>query len=124
MIARSFDEPDGIIVVESSGAWSAAEVDAHFSALGTIIGKLRAAGRSIKILSDITLADRQDPAIEQRIRAYQQRLYQPGDRIALLVQATDKPHVIGLLGHADVATFNSRLAAEMWLVNADLKKPA
>lgn len=124
MITRTIEEPDGIILVDSSGAWTAAEVDAHFFALGTMIEEFRAAGRSIKVLSDITRAERQTPPIERLIRAYQQKLYRPGDRVALLVRPNDKPHVIGLLGHAEVATFNSRLAAEMWLVTLDLRKPA
>ena len=124
MITRSFDQEDGIIFVTGDGNWSREDVDFHFSALGELLYRLRCDGRPIRILSDVTASQRQHPDIEAEILRQHERLYESGERIAVLVSPSDKSHVITLLGRADVGIFNSRITAEMWLMTPDLAKPA
>jgi hypothetical protein len=125
MITRSFDERDGIITVKATGRWTRAEVDDHFSELRRLIEPIRAAQRTVLLLSDVTEAERQAPELEQHIRLQQDRTFRAGDRIAILTGSMDdKAHVRSVLGAAEMATFSSRLPAEMWLVETDLKRPA
>ncbi|RYG56023.1 MAG: hypothetical protein EON56_04810 [Alphaproteobacteria bacterium] len=106
------------------GVWSQDDVDDHFRDLAELMRNVRSAGRPVRILSDVTSSSRQSVEIEARILQHHERLYESGDRIALLVSPSEKSHVVSLLGKADVATFSSRIAAEMWLMTPDLAKPA
>ena len=125
MITREVDERDSIIFVRGSGAWTRAEVDEHFRALRRLIQDMRIADRPVRLLSDVTLAERQSPELEAHIKRQHDQTYKPGDRVALLVRdLDDKQHARAALGLADVAVFNSQLAAEMWLVEDSLKRPA
>lgn len=125
MITRAIDEGDSIIFVRGSGVWSRAEVDEHFGELRRLIQDMRTAAKTFRILSDITYAERQSPELEAHIKSQHDQTYESGDRVALLVRnLDDKQHVRAALGMADVAVFNSQLAAEMWLVEDSLKRPA
>ncbi|QDZ08096.1 hypothetical protein FPZ24_11895 [Sphingomonas panacisoli] len=125
MITREVEERDNIIFVRGSGAWTRAEVDEHFRELRRVIQDMRNAARPIRILSDVTLAERQLPELEAHIKRQHSQTYKSGDRVALLVRdLDDKQHARAALGLADVAAFNSQLAAEMWLVEDSLKRPA
>jgi hypothetical protein len=125
MIDRRFDERDGIITVTGSGIWTVAEIDRHFEQLRRMIADLRAAGRPIRVLSDVTLAQRQSPEIEAHIRMQHDRTYRAGDRVAMLAVGIDERNYLrSILGDAEIAAFSSVLAAEMWLVEDSLQKPA
>lgn len=124
MIERHIEDRDGIIFVKASGVWTRGEVDAHYDALRRIIDAYREALRPIRILSDITAAERQSPDIESHIRDQMDQTYRPGDRVALLVaSAADQQHVRGLLGAAAMGTFVSPMAAEIWLMSEELAPP-
>jgi len=121
MIEREWDEETGIIYVSGTGAWSEADVDAHYDALRAMIAGLRRAGRPVRVLSDIAQASRQGYAREEHILAHMRRTFQPGDRVALVTaDATDKAYVRSIIGGLDLGVFASKLPAEMWLLLDEL----
>lgn len=121
MIERTFDSEVGIIYVTGTGVWDETAVDAHYEALRTMIGELRAGGHAIRVLSDVSAAERQDPALERRILGHIERTFRSGDRFAILAAAmADKVHIRGLLGAADFGVFASRIPAEQWLLLDEL----
>ncbi len=124
MIACQLDDPDGIIFVHATGVWTIADVDRHYSHLTLILDDRRRNGLPIRILSDVTAAERQTPDIEARILWHMDRTYLPTDRVAILVgSVADKLYVRARLGKAIVAAFSSQLPAEMWLMSDDLQPP-
>ncbi|WP_070154078.1 hypothetical protein [Sphingobium phenoxybenzoativorans] len=124
MISRDYSDEDGIILVTATGAWSEREVDQHYEELKWEIAARREKGLPILLLSDVTRAERQSAAVEQRTMWQIGQTFQPGDRVAVLVaDADDKAHVRGLLGAADMAVFNSKIAAQMWLLYEGLEAP-
>jgi hypothetical protein len=117
MIAREWDTDTGIIFVTGSGIWTRADVDGHYGELRRIIAEVRAARRPVRVLSDLTRAERQSHAVEAHILGEIDRTYRAGDRVAFLTaNADDKNYVKMVLGRADAAVFSSRMAAEMWLL--------
>jgi hypothetical protein len=117
MVEREWDEDTGILYVTGTGTWSDAEIDAHYEALRAMIADLRREGRPVRVLSDVSRAQRQGYAREERILAHMRRTFQPGDRFALVTaDAADKAYVRSILGGLDVGVFASRLPAEMWLL--------
>ncbi|WP_311267150.1 hypothetical protein [Sphingobium sp. WCS2017Hpa-17] len=124
MIACELDDPDGIIFVHATGLWSIADVDRHYTHLGLIIADRRRNGLPIRILSDVTEAQRQARETEARILEHMERTYLPTDRVAILVaDVADKMYVRARLGKAIVGVFSSQLPAEMWLMTDDLQPP-
>lgn len=124
MIACELDDPDGIIFVHATGVWTIADVDRHYNHLTLILDDRRRKGLPIRILSDVTEAERQTPDIEARILWHMDRTYRPTDRVAILVaNVADKLYVRARLGKAIVAAFSSQLPAEMWLMSDDLQPP-
>lgn len=124
MIACELDDPDGIIFVHATGLWSIADVDRHYTHLGLIIADRRRNGLPIRILSDVTEAQRQARETEARILEHMDRTYQSTDRVAILVNSiADKMYVRARLGKAIVGVFSSQLPAEMWLMTDDLQPP-
>lgn len=123
MIERHWDPEAGIICVTATGLWSVAEVDAHYAALRKLMDEVRAAGHPIRIVSDISGAQRQMPEVEARAAGHIEDTYRPGDRIAFVTaDADDKHYLRDRLGGAETAVFSSRLTAEMWLFS-DAEKP-
>jgi len=124
MIACELDDPDGIIFVHATGLWSIADVDRHYTHLGLIIADRRRNDLPIRILSDVTEAQRQARETEARILEHMERTYQPTDRVAILVaDVADKMYVRARLGKAIVGVYSSQLPAEMWLMSDDLQPP-
>lgn len=124
MIACELDDPDGIIFVHATGLWSIADVDRHYTHLGLIIADRRRNGLPIRILSDVTEAQRQARETEARILEHMEHTYQATDRVAILVNSiADKMYVRARLGKAIVGVFSSQLPAEMWLMTDDLQPP-
>lgn len=124
MIACELDDPDGIIFVHATGLWSIADVDRHYTHLGLIVADRRRNGLPIRILSDVTEAQRQSRETEARILEHMERTYLPTDRVAILVaDVADKMYVRARLGKAIVGVFSSQLPAEMWLMSDDLQPP-
>jgi hypothetical protein len=125
MIELSFDEATGIVRTVGIGRWTAAEVDAHFEALAELLARLRGEGRSIRILSDVTRAEVQTPAIEARISAHAARVRRPEDRVALVVKTNLlKVHVRKAGAPSTTELFCSHAAAEMWPCAHDWKVSA
>jgi hypothetical protein len=124
MISRDYSDADGIILVTATGAWDEQDVDRHYEELRREIAARREAGLPILLLSDVTQAERQSAAVEQRTLWQIGQTFQPGDRVAVLVaDADDKAHVRGLLGAADMGAFSSKIAAQMWLLYEGLEAP-
>ncbi|MDP1027094.1 hypothetical protein Q5H91_07710 [Sphingomonas sp. KR1UV-12] len=123
VITRSIEGESGIIVITARGRWSAADVEAHYSALRMLIQPIRDAGEIVRILSDVRQAERQTAEIEEQILREMQRTYAAGDRIAILTADADaQVHLRHLLRHIDVSAFQSQLPAEMWLATDTLAK--
>lgn len=121
MIERVFDPDVGIIYVTGVGVWDRAAVDEHYAALRTMIEQLRSRGLPIRVLSDVSAGQRQDPALERHILAHIEATFHAGDRFALFAgDMADKSHMRGLLGAADFGVFASRIPAEQWLLLDEL----
>ena len=120
MIRREVDPDDGIIFVTSDGAATRADIDEHYDALRLLIAEMREAGRPVRVLSDVTSSPRQAADVETHILAQMGRTFRSGDRVALLAGQGDNAYVRTLLANVDVATFSSRLPAEMWLLLDEL----
>ena len=117
MIERVFDPEVGIIYVTGTGIWDRQAVDTHYTALRAMIIELRARGKPIRVLSDVSAGQRQDPDLERHILSHIERTFEPGDRYAILAaDMADKAHLRGLLGAADFGAFASRIPAEQWLL--------
>ncbi|MDO7843735.1 hypothetical protein [Sphingomonas immobilis] len=124
MIERHLERQDGIIFVRGKGDWSRGELDAHYDELRVLIAGIRAQGRPVRVLADVTEAMPQSASRERYIRTQIERTYRPGDRVAIVVaSAAVKQHVRDALTGTLVATFISRIAAEMWLMEAELEPP-
>lgn len=124
MIERYLSDQDGIIVVRSTGRWTKKELDDHFSALKRILDSRRSAGEPVRILSDLTDAAEQDEWTGPYILNQFRQTYLPTDRVALLLKDCDvKLMVRGMLVDFEIAAFNSRLPAEMWLMTEELPPP-
>jgi hypothetical protein len=124
MIACELDDPDGIIFVHATGVWSIADVERHYMHLGLILSDRRRNGLPIRILSDVTEAQRQAREVEARILDLMEQTYLPTDRVAILVgSVADKMYVRARLGKAIVGVFSTQLPAEMWLMSDDLQPP-
>jgi hypothetical protein len=125
MIQRSVDPEDGIIMVVSIGEATRADIDEHYDALRRMIAELRAEGRPVRVLSDQTRADWLSDELNQHIRSQIERTYLPGDRLALLLASPDRKLAVReVLGVTDYAVFDSRLAAEIWLMEPALRPPS
>lgn len=123
MIERALDE-DNIIQVVSTGAATRADIDEHYSSLRELIATLRSRGSPIRVLSDQTRADRLAHADNLYLREQIERTYRPGDRLALLMATNDdKIYARTVLGTTNFAVFESRIAAEMWLMEPSLRPP-
>lgn len=121
MIERTFDPEVEIIYVTGTGVWDPIAVDAHYEGLRIMIAELRAGGQPIRVLSDVSAAKRQDPAIERQILGHIEKTFRSGDRFAVLAgDMADKVHIRALLGAADFGVFASRIPAEQWLLLDDL----
>jgi hypothetical protein len=120
MIDRSVDDETGIILVRAEGLWSRAAVDTHYNALRAMIGAIRAAGRPVRILSDVTAAPRQPGQIETHIKWQMERTFRAGDRVAILAgTAADKATLLQQKAMPAIGIFQSRIAAEIWLLAGD-----
>lgn len=121
MIERRFDAEVGIIYVTGTGVWDQATVDDHYGALRAMIEALRSDGRPIRVLSDVSAAPQQDPALERHILTHIEATFHTGDRFAVLTaNMATKAHVRTLIGRADFGVFASRIPAEQWLLLDEL----
>lgn len=124
MIERTIDD-GGVIQVVSVGEATRADIDIHYDALRDMIAALRAEGRPIRVLSDQTQATRLSETLNLYLKEQIERTYRPGDRLALLMRSEgDKMYARGVLGVQDYAVFESRIAAEIWLMEPTLKPPS
>jgi len=124
MISRDYSDEDGIILVNATGTWDEQDVDRHYDELRREIFVRRKNGSPILLLSDVSQAKRQAPAVERRALWQIERTFEPGDRVAILVaDADDKNYVRRLLGGAELAAFSSKIAAQMWLLYEGLEAP-
>ncbi|WP_420144208.1 hypothetical protein [Sphingobium sp.] len=124
MIACELDDPDGIIFVHATGRWSIDDVDRHYTHLTLVMEDRRRNGLPIRVLSDVTQAERQSAEVEARIVAHVSGAHRPTDRIAILVaDIADKIYLRSRLGDAIIGVFSSQLPAEMWLMSDGLAPP-
>lgn len=124
MITLAAEPDDGIIQVVSVGEASRAEINAHYEALRKLIAEFRAAGRPVRVLSDQTRAVRLSDELSYHLKSQIERTYGANDRLALVMGSEpDRAYAKGVLGVATYAVFESRMAAEMWLMEPAMKPP-
>jgi hypothetical protein len=125
MTERRVDESDDdFIVVSAPKKWTELELDIHFTQLQDAIQRSRVAGKPVRVLSDLTKAAKPSKQIENRIRLGNESTFRQGDRVAVLTaNDTDKMLLRSMAGVL-FAVFSSRIAAEIWLVNDELPRPA
>ncbi|MDO6416425.1 hypothetical protein Q4F19_18725 [Sphingomonas sp. BIUV-7] len=110
----------GILRATGIGHWSIAEVEAYYAKLGTLVAAQRAARRPIRVLIDAVAAELQLPPVQARINAHAERLYEPGDRVAIVVRNNLFKARGRDVAPADrVVFFCSHSAAETWLLAYD-----
>lgn len=124
MITRTIDQRDGIIMVASIGEATRAEIDAHYDELRRMIAAIRASGKPIRVLSDQTQATWLSDDMNRHLRSQIERTYQAGDRLAVLMPTAGKKlSARELLGAGEYGVFDSRVAAEIWLMEPSLRPP-
>lgn len=116
MIEREFDEATGLVHVRGTGAWSFKDIEEHFTALRALIADVRAAARSIRVISDVSFGHRQAAWVEEYILDQMARTFRSGDRVAFIAASqADVDHLRSLATGVDVGCFTSGEAAEQWL---------
>jgi hypothetical protein len=124
MTGQNVDSNDkDFIVVTAAANWTRPELDDHFTQLQRAIQRFRAAGKPVRVLSDLTEAVPPSADIAKRIRRGNESTFREGDRVAVLTgNHTDKMLLRSMAGPM-FAVFSSRIAAEIWLVNDELPNP-
>jgi hypothetical protein len=106
----------GVIRVWGWGSWTPAYTDEHFTALARYAAETRAAGLPVRVLVNLQKAGHQLPETIARIRAGVEAIYQPGDRIALVLESSlIKTQMSQVLDRAKMSFFISETAAALWL---------
>lgn len=124
MIERGIDPEDGIILVTSVGEATRADIDEHYERLREMIADTRAAGQTVRVLTDHTRATRLSDELNHHIRAQMERTFAPEDRVALLMRTgEDKEYARRVLGLEQFGVFESRVAAEIWLMEEGIAPP-
>lgn len=121
MIELTVNSTTGIIKTVGTGTWDAEEVDEHYRRIEFIIADFRTHGKPIRMFADVSNADIQSPEIEAKVNAHSMRLYQPGDRIALVVKSSILKAHVREAAAQEMALFCSHNAAETWLLAHDLQ---
>jgi hypothetical protein len=117
LIEREFDDATGLILVRGTGQWSFKDVEDHYAMLREMIASVRAGGRPIRILSDVTQGIRQASWVEEYVVDHMSRALRQGDRIAFVVGSDeDRDHLRRLGAVVDLNCFISRKAAQHWLL--------
>lgn len=106
----------GVIRVWGWGSWTPAYVDEHFASLGRYVAETRAAGLPVRVLVNLQKAGHQSPEAIGRIRAGADAIYQPGDRIAMVLESSlIKTQMSQVLDRTKMSFFISETAAALWL---------
>lgn len=110
------DQASGLVRVTGRGFWSALHADHHFSKLDAILRGIRMAGLRVRVLVDLREAAVQPAETAERIGRATQEIYQPGDRVAIVVGSSlAKMQMRRAARIANHDFFVSPSAAEMWL---------
>jgi hypothetical protein len=130
MFTRTFDEASGILTIHASDVWTLDEMREHLAAMDVLLADLRGRDVRVRVIADLTEVpldtlplDPVSPEQAAILRLALERItsvYGPGDRLALLTTDLHKTYLRGLVNDVAVATFSSRMAAEMWLLADDL----
>lgn len=116
MISRSVDPAGDFIVVKAIGPQTIESIRYHYDALRQMIAPLRASGKPIRILSDVTESVVRSAEFEAVVEEEMRRTFDPAARVAILTSTgDDQTHLRVLASGSNVVPFQSRLAAELWL---------
>jgi hypothetical protein len=115
----------GVIRATGIGRWSLREVDAYYAKVRGLLAKQRAAGRPIRVLIDAIKAEAQAPDVQTRINDHAKGLYEPTDRVAIIVANNlFKARGREISPSSAVSFFCSQTAAETWLFAYDQRASA
>jgi hypothetical protein len=110
------DQAAGLVRVTGRGFWSPLHADHHFSRLDGVLRGIRMAGLRVRVLVDLREAAVQPAETIERISRATQEVYQPGDRVAIVVGSSlAKMQMRRIVRAANHDFFVSPSAAEMWL---------
>ncbi|MDO6416471.1 hypothetical protein Q4F19_18960 [Sphingomonas sp. BIUV-7] len=110
------DGAAGIVRIKGSGLWSVAMIEEHFGELKAMLSALREQGKAVRVLVDMSGAAVQPPEVAAVIRTATQDIYEPGDRIAMIVGSTlAKMQMRRLVDNDVMKLFVSAQASENWL---------
>ena len=119
-LEASHDRHDGIVVVEGGGLWTKEAVDEHFDGMQRSFASARARNERVRVLVDLSTADVQVGAVSLRVKERAGRLYQPGDKVALVTQSSLlSMQMRRVSGRARYRQFTDRDAALQWLDQED-----
>jgi non-ribosomal peptide synthetase component F len=115
-ITFAHDRALGVIKVAGHGLWFPAYVDAHFAALERLATRVREEHGEVRALVDLRRSLAQPPETADRISHWTQRIYQAGDRVAIiLANSMLKAQMRRVAMRADRELFISPTAAQQWL---------
>jgi hypothetical protein len=116
VLRTEIDQQANIIRVLGRGLWSERYARAHFEELEWTLQRTRATRAPVRVLVDIREAAVQTPETTQCLADATDRLYKPGDRIAIVVASSLLKLQMRRATNASIhEIFISLNAAETWL---------
>jgi len=82
------DDKAKVVLVEGVGFWTLTTIDTHFDYLFDVIAKQRRLARPVRVLIDVCQADIQPSDVIDRIGLRSALIYEPGDRVAIVVASS------------------------------------
>ncbi|MFT3968268.1 MAG: hypothetical protein QM690_20545 [Sphingobium sp.] len=118
-LAITPDRAKGFIGIEGKGVWSVEQLQAHFRQLRAAVAGMRAHAPHLKVLIDLREAGPQSTEAEELIRDENLDIYEPLDRVAMLIALyLHKEELRPLAEQPNRRLFADPVAALRWL-NAD-----
>jgi hypothetical protein len=82
------DELQGVIVIRVEGFFDLPSLRSHFAENAAVVKRWRAANRPIRVLIDAVNLKPHSPESQACVQDATGRIYQPGDRVAILVSSS------------------------------------
>lgn len=117
----SFDEQTGLILVRIEGFQHNTDVTAYMTDLTRMVGQVRARGRRVRVLADVSLAVVRSPLTATQQKTFNDVLYRVSDRVALVVTSPLLHLQIKRTSACSIQrSFADYQEAESWLLEADM----
>jgi hypothetical protein len=107
---------DGVLKMKSCGTWGDIDVHRYFAESEHEVKKVRALAPTLRFLGDLRDAQIDVDEAGERVSKNMQRLFRPGDRVALVVRSSlEKARLRQTVNCERVNFFLSVDSARMWL---------